>query len=205
MKRLLLSAVALVMAMGMSAQRWDFTNWSAETVANLKAANALGTEWSDIEKAGGTTADIAKENCFWEVKAHGSAEGAPLTIGGTPVKELEGLLFLHTNDRSLAIAVNYGDCTSLNGSGFGPYNGPQYLWFGGKNLNYIVIPNVRPGTEIKIGEKADLTVYDLEENYNIDPSTFVSMGKATPFEGNNVYGRCKMTICGGCEVFNDLG
>ena len=151
MKRLLLSAVALVMAMGMSAQRWDFTNWSAETVANLKAANALGTEWSDIEKAGGTTADIAKENCFWEVKAHGSAEGAPLTIGGTPVKELEGLLFLHTNDRSLAIAVNYGDCTPLNGSGFGPYNGPQYLWFGGKNLNYIVIPNVKPGTEIKIG------------------------------------------------------
>ena len=61
------------------------------------------------------------------------------------------------------------------------------------------------GTEIKVGEKADLTVYDLEENYNIDPSTFVSMGKATPFEGNHVYGRCKMTICGGCEVFNDLG
>ena len=61
------------------------------------------------------------------------------------------------------------------------------------------------GTEIKVGEKADLTVYDLEENYNIDPSTFVSMGKATPFEGNNVYGRCKMTMCGGREVFNDLG
>lgn len=60
------------------------------------------------------------------------------------------------------------------------------------------------GTEIKVGEKADLTIYDLEENYNIDPSTFVSMGKATPFEGNNVYGRCKMTICGGQEVFNDL-
>ena len=61
------------------------------------------------------------------------------------------------------------------------------------------------GTEIKVGEKADLTVYDLEENYDIDPSTFVSMGKATPFEGNHVYGRCKMTICGGREVFNDLG
>ena len=61
------------------------------------------------------------------------------------------------------------------------------------------------GTEIKVGEKADLTVYDLEENYDIDPSTFVSMGKATPFEGNHVYGKCKMTICGGKEIFNDLG
>ncbi len=151
MKKLFLSAIALIMAIGMYAQRWDFTNWSAETVANLLAANATGEEWSDIEKSGGTTADIAKENCFWEVKAHGSADGAPLTIGGVPVKELEGLLFIHTKERSLAIAVNYGDCTSLNGAGFGPYNGPSYLWFGGKNLNYIVIPNVKPGTEIKIG------------------------------------------------------
>lgn len=60
------------------------------------------------------------------------------------------------------------------------------------------------GTEIKVGEKADLTVYDLNENYNIDSNTFVSMGKATPFDGNNVYGKCKMTICGGNIVFCDL-
>ncbi len=58
------------------------------------------------------------------------------------------------------------------------------------------------GTEIKEGEPADLTVYDLNENYNIDSSTFVSKGKATPFEGNNVYGRCKMTFCNGKCVWN---
>lgn len=60
------------------------------------------------------------------------------------------------------------------------------------------------GTEIKIGEKADLTVYDLNESYDIDSSKFVSMGKATPFDGDNVYGKCKMTICGGNIVFNEL-
>ncbi len=60
------------------------------------------------------------------------------------------------------------------------------------------------GTEIKVGEKADLTVYDLEENYNIDSNTFVSMGKATPFDGDNVYGKCKMTMCAGKEIFNDI-
>lgn len=60
------------------------------------------------------------------------------------------------------------------------------------------------GTEIKIDEKADLTVYDLNENYNIDSSKFVSMGKATPFDGDNVYGKCKMTICDGNIVFNEL-
>lgn len=60
------------------------------------------------------------------------------------------------------------------------------------------------GTEIKIGKKADLTVYDLNESYDIDSSKFVSMGKATPFDGDNVYGKCKMTICGGNIVFNEL-
>lgn len=60
------------------------------------------------------------------------------------------------------------------------------------------------GTEIKVGEEADLTVYDLNENYNIDSSTFVSMGKATPFDGNNVYGKCKMTMCGGEIVWKEI-
>ena len=61
------------------------------------------------------------------------------------------------------------------------------------------------GSQIKVGQKADLTIYDLEENYNIDSSKFVSMGKATPFDGNNVYGKCKMTIVSGNIVYNELG
>ena len=60
------------------------------------------------------------------------------------------------------------------------------------------------GTEIKVGETADLTVYDLDEKYNIDSSTFVSMGKATPFDGNEVFGKCRLTICGGKEVYKDM-
>ena len=58
------------------------------------------------------------------------------------------------------------------------------------------------GTEIKVGEKADLTVYDLDENYDIDSSKFVSMGKATPFDGDNVYGKCIMTMCDGEMKFS---
>lgn len=60
------------------------------------------------------------------------------------------------------------------------------------------------GTEIKVGQKADLTVYNLEEEYNIDSSTFVSMGKATPFDGNHVYGKCKMTVVSGNVIFNEV-
>ena len=62
----------------------------------------------------------------------------------------------------------------------------------------------RIGTEIAVGQNADLTVYDLEANYNIDSTAFVSMGRATPFDGDNVYGKCVMTICNGKIIFNDL-
>ena len=60
------------------------------------------------------------------------------------------------------------------------------------------------GSELKVGAPADLTVYDLNEEYDIDSSTFVSMGKATPFDGNHVFGRCKLTMCDGKEVWNIL-
>lgn len=59
------------------------------------------------------------------------------------------------------------------------------------------------GSPLKVGAPADLTVYDLNEEYDIDSSTFVSMGKATPFDGNHVFGRCKMTFCDGKIVFED--
>ncbi|MBQ3409408.1 MAG: dihydroorotase [Clostridia bacterium] len=59
------------------------------------------------------------------------------------------------------------------------------------------------GSELKVGAPADMTVYDLNEEYDIDSSTFVSMGKATPFDGNHVFGRCKMTFCDGKLVFGD--
>lgn len=58
------------------------------------------------------------------------------------------------------------------------------------------------GTEIKVGQPADLTIYDLNEEYDIDSNTFVSMGRATPFDGNHVFGKCKMTICDGEIIWN---
>lgn len=60
------------------------------------------------------------------------------------------------------------------------------------------------GSELKVEEPADMTVYDLNEEYDIDSSTFVSMGKATPFDGNHVFGKCKMTICDGNIVWNEM-
>ena len=45
----------------------------------------------------------------------------------------------------------------------------------------------------------DFCVWDLDAEYEIDPADFLSMGKATPFAGWRVYGRCLRTVCGGKE------
>ena len=50
---------------------------------------------------------------------------------------------------------------------------------------------------LKEGAPADLTVFDLNESYKIDPADFLSMGRATPFAGRTVFGKCLLTLCGG--------
>jgi dihydroorotase len=47
----------------------------------------------------------------------------------------------------------------------------------------------------------DFSVWDLEKTYAIDPDTFLSMGRATPFAGWEVSGECLMTVCGGRVVY----
>ena len=59
------------------------------------------------------------------------------------------------------------------------------------------------GGKIAVGEKANLCVFDLDKEYIIDSSEFLSMGKATPFEGKKVSGRSKMTIFGGKTVWQE--
>ena len=54
---------------------------------------------------------------------------------------------------------------------------------------------------IRIGADADLTIYDLGQSYEIDPDTFLSMGRATPFAGWPVSGACVETICGGETIW----
>ena len=59
------------------------------------------------------------------------------------------------------------------------------------------------GTEIAVGQVADLTVFDLNESYTVDPETFLTMGRATPFAGTRLTGACKLTIIGGEIVWKE--
>ena len=47
----------------------------------------------------------------------------------------------------------------------------------------------------------DLCEWDLEARYRIDPEEFESKGKATPFAGQTVYGRCLKTVHAGQTVY----
>ena len=45
------------------------------------------------------------------------------------------------------------------------------------------------------------SIWDLSEEYTIDPADFLSKGKATPFQGWKVFGRCIETIYDGNTVY----
>ena len=47
----------------------------------------------------------------------------------------------------------------------------------------------------------DFSVWDLDAEYDIDPREFLSMGKASPFEGWTVQGKCVATVCNGNIVY----
>ena len=62
-----------------------------------------------------------------------------------------------------------------------------------------LVTNPRNRFGIPMGN--DFSVWDLNAQYDIDPRDFLSQGKATPFEGWQVFGRCMATFRGGKPVY----
>ena len=52
-------------------------------------------------------------------------------------------------------------------------------------------------------EKGDIAVFRLNDEYKINSEDFFTMGKATPFEGKKVFGKCIMTISKGEIVWQE--
>ncbi len=57
---------------------------------------------------------------------------------------------------------------------------------------------------IEVGDRAEITVFDLNAESTINPADFLSKGKATPFEGWKVCAECKLTICGDRIAYNNM-
>ena len=61
------------------------------------------------------------------------------------------------------------------------------------------------GGSLEEGHSADFTLYDLEESYTVDPESFLTCGRATPFAGKKLYGRCAATFMEGRPVWRRRG
>ncbi len=60
---------------------------------------------------------------------------------------------------------------------------------------------VNPRKRFGIEYDNSFTVWDLDKKTVINPSDFLSMGKATPFEGEEVFGECELTVCNGKTAY----
>ena len=66
-------------------------------------------------------------------------------------------------------------------------------------LMELLVWNPRKRFDLPLGN--DFSVWDLDAEYAIDPADFVSLGKATPFQGWKVQGKCMLTVCDGKIVY----
>lgn len=68
-----------------------------------------------------------------------------------------------------------------------------------EKLLELLCKNPRERFGIPLG--SDYSVWALDEDYLIRPEDFLSKGKATPFEGQRVFGKCLLTVCDGKIVY----
>ena len=58
----------------------------------------------------------------------------------------------------------------------------------------VELMSFKPKERFGIDTNNDFAVFDISEVYKIDPEDFLSMGRATPFAGREVFGRCLLTV-----------
>ena len=64
-----------------------------------------------------------------------------------------------------------------------------------EKLVELLCVNPRKRFGLPVGN--DFTLWDLSEEFTVDPEEFLSKGRATPFAGWKLFGRCVMTVCDG--------
>ncbi len=64
----------------------------------------------------------------------------------------------------------------------------------------LMSDNPRKRFNIPLGN--DFTVWKLDEEYCVNPDSFLSKGRSTPFEGEKLVGECVLTVCDGKIVYS---
>ena len=62
-----------------------------------------------------------------------------------------------------------------------------------------------PRERFGISSDCGFTVFDIGEEYTINPDEFLSKGRATPFKDARVFGKCLLTVYDGKAVYENLG
>ena len=70
-----------------------------------------------------------------------------------------------------------------------------------ERLVQLLVDNPRKRFNLPLG--LDFSVWDLDTSYTVDPEEFQSMGRATPFTGMELFGRCLLTVCDGRVVWQE--
>ncbi len=68
----------------------------------------------------------------------------------------------------------------------------------------IELMALNPRKRFGIEDKGDICIFDLESEYTVNPDEFLSMGKATPFEGERLFGICRLTVCNNKIVYKSI-
>lgn len=71
-----------------------------------------------------------------------------------------------------------------------------------ERLVELMAVNPRKRFSLPLGE--DYSIWDLNSEFAIDPKDFLSKGKATPFAGWKVHGKCLATVCEGKLVYTSI-
>ena len=67
----------------------------------------------------------------------------------------------------------------------------------------IELMSINPAKRFGIDIGDDFAIFDIGKLYRIDDRDFLSMGKASPFVGMQVYGKCLLTYANGRIAYMD--
>lgn len=65
----------------------------------------------------------------------------------------------------------------------------------------VEVMAVNPRKRFEINEEIGFSVWKLDEEYVVDPSEFLSMGRATPYDGEKLYARNYFTVFKGKTIY----
>ena len=70
-----------------------------------------------------------------------------------------------------------------------------------ERLMELLVFAPRSRFNIPLGE--DFSVWDLDAEFTVDPETFLSKGRATPFAGEKLFGKCVLTVSDGKVAYKE--